>query len=168
MWAIARKEWAHYFGSITGYFIISFYLLVNSLFLFVLPRFNILDFGYASLQVYFDFAPWFLLLLIPAITMRSFADEQAQGTAEILYSLPISIVQIVLGKILGVFLIILIAIAPTLVYAFVLDQLSSTGGLDWGATLGAYIGLLLLATSYAVIGLFASSKTKQPVVAFVF
>ena len=168
MWAIARKEWAHYFGSITGYFIISFYLLVNSLFLFVLPRFNILDFGYASLQVYFDFAPWFLLFLIPAITMRSFADEQAQGTAEILYSLPISIVQIVLGKLLGVFLIILIAIAPTLVYAFVLDQLSSTGGLDWGATLGAYIGLLLLTTSYAVIGLFSSSKTKQPVVAFVF
>lgn len=167
MWAIARKEWAHYFGSITGYFIISFYLLVNSLFLFVLPKFNVLDFGYASLQVYFDFAPWFLLLLIPAITMRSFADEQAQGTSEILYSLPISIVQIVLGKLLGVFLIIIIAIAPTLVYAFVLDQLSSTGGLDWGASIGAYAGLLLLATTYAMMGLFASSKTKQPVVAFV-
>ena len=168
MWAIAKKEWAHYFGSITGYFIISFYLLINSLFLFVLPRFNILDFGYASLQVYFDFAPWFLLLLIPAITMRSFADEQAQGTSEILYSLPISIVQVILGKLAGVFLIILIAIAPTLVYAFVLDQLSSTGGLDWGATMGAYIGLLLLAGTYTIIGLFASSKTKQPVVAFVF
>lgn len=168
MWAIARKEWAHYFGSITGYFIISFYLLVNSLFLFVFSRFNILDFGYASLQVYFDFAPWFLLLLIPAITMRSFADEQAQGTSEILYSLPLSIVQIVLGKLLGVSLIIIVSIAPTLVYAFVLDQLSATGGLDWGATMGAYIGLLLLATTYAVIGLFASSKTKQPVVAFVF
>ncbi len=167
MWAIARKEWAHYFGSITGYFIISFYLLVNSLFLFVLPKFNILDFGYASLQVYFDFAPWFLLLLIPAITMRSFADEQSQGTSEILYSLPISVVQIVLGKLLGVFLIILIALAPTLVYALVLDQLSATGGLDWGASIGAYFGLLLLATTFATMGLFASSKTKQPVVAFV-
>jgi ABC-2 type transport system permease protein len=127
-----------------------------------------LDFGYASLQVYFDFAPWFLLLLIPAITMRSFADEQAQGTSEILYSLPLSIVQIILGKLVGVFLIILIAIAPTLVYAFVLDQLSSTGGLDWGATMGAYMGLLLLAGTYTIIGLFASSKTKQPIVAFVF
>jgi ABC-2 type transport system permease protein len=167
MWAIARKEWAHYFGSITGYFIISFYLLVNSLFLFVLPKFNILDGGYASLQVYFDFAPWFLLLLVPAITMRCFADEVAQGTAEILYSLPLSTLQIVMGKLLGVFCIILIAIAPTLIYAVALDQLSSTGGLDWGATIGSYLGLLLLATTYAVIGLFASSKTKQPVVAFI-
>jgi ABC-2 type transport system permease protein len=131
MWAIARKEWAHYFGSITGYFIISFYLLVNSLFLFVLPKFNILDGGYASLQLYFDFAPWFLLLLVPAITMRCFADEVAQGTVEILYSLPLSTLEIVLGKFWGVSLIILIAIAPTLIYAVALDQLSSTGGLDW-------------------------------------
>jgi ABC-2 type transport system permease protein len=83
MWAIAKKEWAHYFGNITGYFVISFYLLVNSLFLFVFPKYNVLDFGYASLQVYFDFAPWFLLLLIPAITMRSFADEQSNGTSEL-------------------------------------------------------------------------------------
>ena len=97
MWAIAKKEWAHYFGNITGYFIISFYLLANSLALFVFSRFNVLDFGYASLQVYFDFAPWFLLLLVPAITMRSFAEEQSQGTSDILFSLPVSLVQIVIG-----------------------------------------------------------------------
>lgn len=167
MWAIAKKEWAHYFGSITGYFIISFYLLVNGLSLFVFSRFNILDFGYASLQAYFDFAPWFLLCLVPAITMRSFADEQSQGTAEILFSLPISLVKIVLGKFIGVLLIILMAILPTIFYAFALDQLSSTGGLDWGATLGAYFGLLLLAATYVIIGLFTSSKTKQPVVALI-
>lgn len=167
MWAIAKKEWAHYFGNITGYFIISFYLLVNSLVLFVFSRFNVLDFGYASLQVYFDFAPWFLLLLVPAITMRSFAEEQSQGTSDILFSLPVSLVEIVIGKFLGVLLIILMAIAPTVFYAFALDQLSSNGGLDWGATMGAYIGLLLLAATYAMIGLFASSKTKQPVIALI-
>lgn len=167
MWAIAKKEWAHYFGNITGYFIISFYLLVNSLVLFVFSRFNVLDFGYASLQVYFDFAPWFLLLLVPAITMRSFAEEQSQGTSDILFSLPVSLVEIVIGKFLGVLLIILMAIAPTVFYAFSLDQLSSNGGLDWGATMGAYIGLLLLAATYAMIGLFASSKTKQPVIALI-
>jgi ABC-2 type transport system permease protein len=137
MWAIARKEWAHYFGSITGYFIISFYLLVNSLFLFVFSKFNVLDFGYASLQVYFDFAPWFLLVLVPVITMRSFAEEQSQGTAEILYSLPISLVDIVIGKFFGVLLIILMAIAPTIFYAFALEELSTTGGLDLGATIGS-------------------------------
>lgn len=167
MWAIAKKEWAHYFGNITGYFIISFYLLVNSLVLFVFSRFNVLDFGYASLQVYFDFAPWFLLLLVPTITMRSFAEEQSQGTSDILFSLPVSLVEIVIGKFLGVLLIILMAIAPTIFYAFALDQLSSNGGLDWGATMGAYIGLLLLAATYAMIGLFASSKTKQPVIALI-
>lgn len=167
MWAIAKKEWAHYFGNITGYFVISFYLLVNSLFLFVFPKFNVLDFGYASLQVYFDFAPWFLLLLIPAITMRSFADEQSMGTSELLYSLPLSILDIVIGKFIGVFLIVLIAITPTLIYAVALDQLSSTGGLDWGANFGAYISLLLITAVYAMIGLFASSKTKQPVVALI-
>ena len=167
MWAIAKKEWAHYFGSITGYFIISFYLLVNSLFLFVFSKFNVLDFGYASLQVYFDFAPWFLLVLVPVITMRSFAEEQSQGTAEILYSLPISLVDIVIGKFLGVLLIILMAIAPTIFYAFALEQLSTTGGLDLGATIGSYIGLLLLGSSFAIIGLFASSKTKQPIIALI-
>ena len=167
MWAIAKKEWAHYFGNITGYFVISFYLLVNSLFLFVFPKFNVLDFGYASLQVYFDFAPWFLLLLIPAITMRSFADEQNIGTSELLYSLPLSTLDIVIGKFIGVFLILLIAISPTLIYAVALDQLSSTGGLDWGASIGAYISLILIASVYAMIGLFASSKTKQPVVALI-
>jgi len=99
--------------------------------------------------------------------MRCFADEVAQGTVEILYSLPLSTLEIVLGKFWGVSLIILIAIAPTLIYAVALDQLSSTGGLDWAATIGSYLGLLLLAATYAVIGLFASSKTKQPVVAFI-
>ena len=123
---LQKKEWAHYFGNITGYFVISFYLLVNSLFLFVFPKFNVLDFGYASLQVYFDFAPWFLLLLIPAITMRSFADEQNIGTSELLYSLPLSTLDIVIGKFIGVFLILLIAISPTLIYAVALDQLSCT------------------------------------------
>lgn len=167
MWAIAKKEWTHYFGNITGYFIISFYLLVNGLFLFVFPSFNVLDFGYASLQVYFDFAPWFLLLLIPAITLRSFSEEKAIGTSDVLFSLPISMLDIVVGKFIGVLFIILIAIAPTLIYAVALDQLSSTGGLDWGASFGAYIGLLLMAAAYAMIGLFASSKTKQPIIALI-
>ncbi|MGB4724052.1 MAG: gliding motility-associated ABC transporter permease subunit GldF, partial [Sediminibacterium sp.] len=83
MWSICKKEWTQYFSSLTGYLIISFYLVVNGLLLFVIPNYNLLDFGYASLQVYFDFAPWFLLLLVPAITMRSFSDEFKQGTYEV-------------------------------------------------------------------------------------
>ena len=101
MWAICKKEWAQYFNGLTGYLVIGFYLMVNGLILFVLPNFNVLDFGYASLQVYFDFAPWFLLLLVPAITMHSFSDEYKQGTYEIIRTLPISPLQLVVGKFLG-------------------------------------------------------------------
>lgn len=167
MWAIVKKEWTHYFSGLTGYLIISFYLLANGLFLFVLPNYNVLDFGYASLQVYFDFAPWFLLLLIPAITMRSFSDEYKQGTYEILKTLPISPLSLWLGKWLGTFLIVMVAILPTLLYAVALHLLSSVGGLDWGATMGAYIGLILLVAAYTAIGLFASSATQNSLVAFI-
>jgi len=165
MWAICKKEWAHYFGSFSGYLIISFYLLVNGLLLFVLPNFNVLDFGYTSLQVYFDFAPWILILLIPAITMRSFSDEYNQGTYEILKSLPISARSILIGKYLGVVSITILAILPTFFYAIVLNNLSDVGGIDWGATIGAYIGLILLAAVYVAVGVYMSSVTKHTMIA---
>ena len=165
MWSICKKEWTQYFSSLTGYLIISFYLVVNGLLLFVIPNYNLLDFGYASLQVYFDFAPWFLLLLVPAITMRSFSDEFKQGTYEVLHSLPFSSLQLVLGKLLGSVLIVVAAIAPTIFYAVVLDALSATGGIDWGATFGSYIGLFFLGAVYAAVGVFASSLTKNSAIA---
>jgi len=165
MWSICKKEWTQYFSSLTGYLIISFYLVVNGLLLFVIPNYNLLDFGYASLQVYFDFAPWFLLLLVPAITMRSFSDEFKQGTYEVLHSLPFSSLQLVLGKLLGSLLIVIAAIAPTIFYAVVLDALSATGGIDWGATFGSYIGLFFLGAVYTAVGVFASSLTKNSAIA---
>jgi gliding-associated putative ABC transporter substrate-binding component GldG len=165
MWSICKKEWTQYFSSLTGYLIISFYLVVNGLLLFVIPNYNLLDFGYASLQVYFDFAPWFLLLLVPAITMRSFSDEFKQGTYEVLHSLPFSSLQLVLGKLLGSVLIVVAAIAPTIFYAVVLDALSATGGIDWGATFGSYIGLFFLGAVYTAVGVFASSLTKNSAIA---
>jgi gliding-associated putative ABC transporter substrate-binding component GldG len=165
MWAICKKEWAHYFGSLSGYLIISFYLLVNGLLLFVLPNFNVLDFGYTSLQVYFDFAPWILILLIPAITMRSFSEEYKQGTYEILKSLPISTRSILIGKYIGVVSITILAILPTFFYAIVLNYLSAIGGIDWGATIGAYIGLIALAAVYVAVGVFMSSATKHTMIA---
>jgi gliding-associated putative ABC transporter substrate-binding component GldG len=165
MWSICKKEWTQYFSSLTGYLIISFYLVVNGLLLFVIPNYNLLDFGYASLQVYFDFAPWFLLLLVPAITMRSFSDEFKQGTYEVLHSLPFSSLQLALGKLLGSLLIVIAAIAPTIFYAVVLDALSATGGIDWGATFGSYIGLFFLGAVYTAVGVFASSLTKNSAIA---
>jgi len=164
MWAICKKEWAQYFSGITGYLIIGFYLLINGLVLFVLPNYNILDFGYASLQAYFDFAPWFLLLLIPAITMHSFSDEYKLGTYEVVSTLPIRPLHLVVGKLIGTYLIVLVAIAPTLLYAIAIDSLSAIGGLDWGGTLGAYCGLLFLSAAYTAIGIYASSTTKNNLV----
>ena len=165
MWSICKKEWTQYFSSLAGYLIISFYLVVNGLLLFVIPNYNLLDFGYASLQVYFDFAPWFLLLLVPAITMRSFSDEFKHGTYEVLHSLPFSSLQLVLGKLLGSLLIVIAAIAPTIFYGVVLDALSATGGIDWGATFGSYIGLIFLGAVYTAVGVFASSLTKNSAIA---
>jgi hypothetical protein len=168
MWAICKKEWTQYFNGLTGYLIIGFYLVVNGLFLFILPNYNLFDFGYASLQAYFDFAPWFLLLLIPAITMRSFSEEYKLGTYEVLNTLPISSFQLALGKFLGALLIVLAAILPTILYAFALDQLSTIGGLDWGATLGAYGGLLFLAGVYTAVGVYTSSMSKNSIIALLF
>lgn len=165
MWAICKKEWTHYFGSLSGYLIISFYLMVNGVLLFVLPNFNVLDFGYTSLQVYFDFAPWVLILLIPAITMRSFSEEYKQGTYEILKSLPITTRSILMGKYLGVLTITLLAILPTFFYAIALNSLSAVGGIDWGATMGSYIGLFGLAAVYVAVGVFVSSATKHTLIA---
>ena len=127
MWAICKKEWAQYFNGLSGYVIIGFYLMINGLVLFVLPNFNVLDFGYASLQAYFDFAPWFLLCLVPAIAMHSFSDEYQQGTYEILRTLPIQPLHLVLGKFLGNFFIVVVAIVPSLSYAYTLDALSEIG-----------------------------------------
>jgi gliding-associated putative ABC transporter substrate-binding component GldG len=116
------------------------------------------------LQAYFDFAPWFLLLLVPAITMHSFSDEYNQGTYEIIRTLPISPLQLVAGKFFGNLLIVLVAILPTLLYAFTLNALSDIGGIDFGATYGSYIGLLFLAACYTVIGIYISSITKNNLV----
>jgi len=164
MWAICKKEWAQYFNGLTGYLVIGFYLIVNGIVLFVLPNFNILDFGYASLQAYFDFAPWFLLFLVPAITMHSFADEYKQGTYEIIRTLPVSPLQLVLGKFIGNLLIVIVAIAPTLCYVYILNAISDVGGIDFGATYGSYFGLLFLAASYTIVGLYISSITKNNLV----
>ncbi|HTB51655.1 MAG TPA: hypothetical protein VK718_02685, partial [Ferruginibacter sp.] len=98
MWSICKKELHQFFSSLTGYIAITLFLLVNGLFLFVLKDSNIFDFGYASLDKFFELAPWILLFLIPAITMRTLSDEFKTGTFEILQTKPLTKWQIVLGK----------------------------------------------------------------------
>ena len=166
MWSICKKELRQFFSSLTGYIVIIVFLLVNGLVLFVFDN-NILDTGYATLDRFFQLAPWILLLLIPATTMRSFSEEFKTGTFEILQTRPLSRGQIVAGKYLGSFLVVFIALLPSIIYFFSIQQLSSGAGLDTGATIGSYIGLFFLAAVFTAIGICASSFTNNAVVAFI-
>ncbi|MDP4263946.1 MAG: gliding motility-associated ABC transporter permease subunit GldF [Bacteroidota bacterium] len=166
MWAICKKELRQFFSSLTGYIAIIVFLLANGLVLFVFED-NILDFGYATLDKFFQLAPWILLLLIPAITMRSFADEFKAGTYEILQTRPLSRWQIIGGKYLGTLVVVIFALLPTVIYFFSLQRLSSDAGLDTGATIGSYIGLFFLAAVFISIGICTSSFTNNAVVSFI-
>jgi ABC-2 type transport system permease protein len=167
MWSVCKKELRQFFSSLTGYIAIIVFLLVNGLMLFVFDN-NILDFGYASLDRFFELAPWILLLLIPAITMRSFAEEFKTGTFEILQTRPLSRQQIVWGKYMGSLIVVLIALLPTIIYFFSIQQLSANEGIDTGAAIGSYIGLFFLAAVFTAIGISTSSFTSNAVVAFIF
>lgn len=167
MLAIFRKEIHQFFSSITGYVAIILFLLANGLLLFVFPDTNLLDFGYANLDPLFELAPIIYLLLIPAITMRSFADEFRSGTIELLSTKPLSWWQIVLGKYWASTLIVLISLLPTAVYYLAIHQLSAPPvHLDNGDIAGSYLGLLLLGAVFTAVGIWASSLTTNAVVAF--
>ena len=165
MWSVCKKELRQFFSSLTGYIAIIVFLLVNGLMLFVFDD-NIMDFGYATLDRFFQLAPWILLLLIPAITMRSFADEFKTGTYEILQTRPLTRSQIISGKYMGCLLVVVIALIPTIVYIFSIQRLSSGEGIDMGATIGSYIGLFFLAAVFTAISICCSSFTNNAVVGF--
>jgi ABC-2 type transport system permease protein len=167
MWSICKKDFRQFFSSLTGLIAIVVFLLLSGLLLFVFPDSNIFDFGYATLEQFFDLAPWILLLLIPAITMRSFSDEFKAGTYEILQTKPLSRWQIITGKYTGCLLVVIIALIPTLIYVFSVQALAETGGLDGGATAGAYLGLFFLSAVFVAIGMCCSSFTGNAVVAFI-
>lgn len=165
MWPLCKKELRQFFGSLTGYMAVAVFLIAAGLVLFVFED-NILDFGYASLDRFFLLAPWLLLLLIPAITMRSFAEEFRTGTYELLATQPITKSQLVAGKYIGALLVVIVALLPTLVYAVAVESLATGQGLDIGAILGSYLGLVLLSSVFTMIGLYCSSLTANTVVAF--
>ncbi|WP_370476466.1 gliding motility-associated ABC transporter permease subunit GldF [Tamlana flava] len=169
MLAILKKEINSFFASPIGYLVIGIFLVVNGLFLWLFKGdFNILNYGFADLSSFFLLAPWILLFLIPAVTMRSFSDEKKQGTLELLLTKPISAFNIVLGKYFGAFILIIIALIPTLLYAYTVYELGNpVGNLDMGSTLGSYFGLLFLVAAYTSIGVFASTLSDNQIVAFI-
>ncbi|MBM3412636.1 MAG: gliding motility-associated ABC transporter permease subunit GldF [Bacteroidetes bacterium] len=165
MWALYRKEISQFFSSLSGIIAIVIFLIVNGLVLFVFED-NILDFGYATLDRFFELSPWILLLLAPAITMWSFAEEFRTGTWEVLLAQPLTFWQLLMGKYLSAFTVVAIALMPTFFYAFLLQELSAGPGLDWGATMGSYLGLYILAAVFTAIGIWCSSLSANTIVAF--
>jgi len=166
MLSVIKKELNQFFSSLTGYITIILFLLVNGLFLFVLKDSNLFDFGYATLDKFFDLAPWIFLFLIPALTMRTISDEYKTGTFEILQTLPLKKSQIVWGKYISVLTIIIFVLAPTLLYVYTIKSLSVTGGIDSGGITGSYIGLFFLGTVFAAIGVFCSGLTNNAAISF--
>ena len=148
--------------------VIGVFLVTTGLFVWIFPNFNVLDSGYASLDGLFEFAPLIFMFLVPAITMRSFAEERHTGTIEVLTTKPISDLQIVFGKYLAALLLFIIALIPTLVYVFTVSRLAlPAGDIDTGAIIGSYIGLILIGSAFTAIGMFTSTLTSNQIVAFV-
>jgi ABC-2 type transport system permease protein len=169
MLALIKREINSFFASPIGYLVIGLFLVFNGLFLWVFSgNFNIFDAGFADLSAFFELAPWILLFLIPAVTMRSFSDEKRMGTLELLLTKPISLQNIVLGKYFGAVTLIIIALIPTLLYVFTISNLGNPpGNWDVGSTVGSYIGLLFLVLAYAAIGVFSSTISSNQIVAFI-
>ena len=166
MFSIIKKELHQFFSSLTGYITIILFLLVNGLFLFVLKDSNLFDFGYATLDKFFELAPWIFLFLIPALTMRTLSDEFKTGTFEILQTRPLTNWQIVSGKYLAIITIIIFVLLPTLLYVYTIKSLSVTDSIDSGGITGSYFGLFFLAAVFAAIGLFCSSLTNNAAIGF--
>lgn len=169
MISIFKKEFNSFFASPVAYLVIGVFLLVNGLFLWVLKdNFNILNAGFADLNSFFFIAPWLFLFLIPAITMKSFADEFNTGTLEILKTKPLTDWQIVLGKYSASLFLVVVALIPTLTYVYSIYALGNpVGNLDLGSIIGSYFGMLFLASGYCAIGLFTSTLSKNQIVAFI-
>ncbi len=168
MFAIFKKEIRSFFTTLTGYLVVGLFLLLNGLFLWVFEGpYNIFEYGFADLSNFFSIAPWVFMFLIPAISMRSFSEERKLGTLELLYIKPVSLWQMVLGKYLGTFFLVVIALLPTVLYVYAIYELGTTpGNLDLGLIWGSYFGMLFLVITFAAISLFVSALTENQIVAF--
>lgn len=169
MFTLFKKELSSFFSSLIGYLTIIVFLVLTGLMLWVFKSdFNILDFGYAGMDGLFIIGPFLYLFLIPAITMRMFAEEKKNGTMELLLTKPLSEMKLIWAKFLAGFVLVFISLLPTLVCYFSVVALGDpVGNVDTGSVMGSYIGLLMLGAAFVAIGLFASSITNNQIVAFI-
>ena len=170
MLSLLRKEINSFLGSVIGYVVIVVFLAITGLFAWILPgtEFNIVSSGYATLDAMFILAPWVFMFLIPAITMRSFAEENKTGTIELLLTKPFTDFQIVFSKYMAGIILVVFALVPTFIYYGILNYLASpAGNLDHGGIRGSYIGLFFLGSAYVSIGIFASCISNNQIISFI-
>ena len=168
MFSIYIKEIRSFLSSLIAYVVMLVFLLAIGLFTWVLPDYNVFDYGYANLDTLFNMAPWLFIFLISAITMRSLSEEKKNGTIEIISTKPISDLAIILGKYFAGLTIVLFTLLPTLIYYITIYQLGAPkGNLDSGAIMGSYIGLFFLSSCFVAVGMFASAISDNQIVSFI-
>lgn len=168
MLAILKKELWSYFGNWTAWIIIAAFSIISTLFLFFFENdFNILDIGTASLQSFFALSPWLFIFIIPALSMKTFAEEQQNGTLQWLFSQPLKVSEIIFGKYFAVILVSLLCLLPSLVYLYTIYVLGvPEGNLDSGATLGSYFGLIILIATFSAVGILSSTIASHQIMAY--
>lgn len=164
---VFKKEFNGFLHSLIAYLVIGIFLTAMGLLIWVFPETSVLDYGYADLDTLFSMAPYVFIFLIPAITMKSFAEEKKLGTLELLLTKPLTDWDIVLGKFFAAFALVVVALLPTLIYYFSIVELGNpVGNIDTAAIVGSYIGLLFLAAIFCAIGIFTSTLSNNQIVAF--
>jgi ABC-2 type transport system permease protein len=157
---IFKKEFRTYFVSPIAYIVISIFLIVTGWFFFS----TFFLFNQANLRNFFSLLPVVFAFVVPAVTMRLFSEELNVGSYEILLTMPVTYREVVLGKFLASVAFVTAMLLPTLAYPVTITFL---GDLDWGPVVGGYVGAVLLGASFSAVGLFASSLTRNQIVAFI-
>jgi ABC-2 type transport system permease protein len=165
---VLSKEFNSFLNSLIAYIVIGVFLTGIGLLMWVFPETSVLDYGYADMETLFTLGPYVFIFLVPAITMRSFAEEARGGTLELLLTKPLSDWDIILGKSFASFLLVALSLIPTLIYYFSVYALGNpVGNIDTPGVTGSYVGLLLLGAVFCAIGIFASSITNNQIVSFI-
>jgi len=165
---VFTKEFSSFLNSLIAYLVIGVFLTGIGLLLWVFPETSVLEWGFADLDTLFSMAPYVFIFLIPAITMKSFAEEKKMGTMELLLTKPLRDWDIVVGKFLASFALTLVALLPSFIYYFSISRLGNPpGNIDTAGVIGSYIGLSLLAFVFCAIGILASCLTVNQIVSFI-
>jgi len=163
IWIITKKELKGYFDSLMAYILIIAFLGFSGFMTWLYGTFDVFYINQATMQPFFGVAYWTLFIFIPALTMKQIAEEYKTGTIELLLTKAVSDWQVVTGKFLSTFLLVVITLALTIPYYI---SIASIGPIDHGSVLTGYLGLLLMSAAYISIGIFTSSITSNQIVAF--